>query len=293
VSTIVTLRDVLPRDGLQDLDYVVPTPAKVEIIARLRTAGLRWIEVSSMVSPRWVPQFADAEAVVSAAQDIDDLRLSVFVPNTRGLQRALQVGVDEVSLAIATTNKLSEENFAMSHQDALAEVSKVARIALDQGVGVTVTIGAAFACPFEGPVDPARVLELVKHLIALGVENIFLADTIGAASPTEIGELGARVVATAPAIPVGIHLHVRHDSADGVVEAVRAGAINIDVSTSGIGGCPFIPDPPGNVSATAVAARLAEEGIDCGQQLGALQSAELDVQLILEEVRERVSAKAH
>lgn len=293
MSTIVTLRDVLPRDGLQDLDYFVPTPMKVEMIARLRAAGMRWIEVSSMVSPQWVPQFADAEAVVSTAQGLDDLRLSVFVPNTRGLQRALQVGVDEVSLAIATTNKLSEENFAMSHHDALAEVSNVARAALDQGVGTTVTIGAAFGCPFEGPVEPARVLELVKHLIDLGVENIFLADTIGAASPAEVGELVARVVAAAPGVRAGIHLHVKHDSADGVVEAVRAGATNIDVSTSGIGGCPFIPDPPANVSATAVAARLANEGIDCGQQLSALQSAELDIQRILEEVREGASAQAH
>jgi hydroxymethylglutaryl-CoA lyase len=292
VNTQVAFREVLPRDGLQDME-LVPTRAKVALITRLCAAGLRWIEVSSMVSPRWVPQFSDAEIVVDEARRIDGLRVSVFVPNLRGLERAQRAGAHEVSLAVATTDTLSRANFGMSSVQAMSEVTRVVAAALENGLDASVTIGAAFACPFEGAVAPSRVLDLARTLAELGVTSIFIADTIGAARPPQIAAVVADVVEVVGAIPVGIHLHVTGDNADGVLEGVRAGAVFVDVSTAGIGGCPFVPDPPGNVSATAAARLLGENGIGYGQQLSALQQAETDVCQILKEVPAHASAQAH
>jgi hydroxymethylglutaryl-CoA lyase len=291
VSVHVDLREVLPRDGLQDLSYHVPTDVKVKLVARLRKAGLRWIEVTSLVSPRWIPQFADAEAVIAEAKKFDGLRIAAFVPNQHGLERALDAGVDEVSLAIAATDRLSQANFAMSRDEALVKMKSVVAAAVANGVEASVTIGGAFGCPFEGVVLPDRVLELAQHFVDFGVGSVVVADTIGVATPVQVGDLVGRVRAIADTARVGIHLHVDHGPG-GVVEGVRAGATVIDVSTSGIGGCPFVPDPPGNVSTTAAAMALDQEGVGYDQRLADLESAELDVQRMLEEVREDAAIRS-
>jgi hydroxymethylglutaryl-CoA lyase len=284
------LREVLPRDGLQDYASHVPTATKIAIVERLHAAGMRWIEVTSMVHPRWVPQFSDAEQVLAAANGLDGLVASVFVPNRRGLDRAVAHGVAEASLAVAATDTLSRENFAMDRAEALAEILRVIAEADRAGIRSTVTIGAAFGCPYEGPVAAADVVELARTLADSAVSAVLVADTIGCATEDQVPELVASVVAAVPDRPVGVHLHGAGATAD-VVRAVGAGARIIDSSTTGLGGCPFVPDAPGNVATELVLAGLAAAHVTTGLDLDAVTAAALDINRFLQEVSTHVSSE--
>ncbi|MDQ1503865.1 MAG: hydroxymethylglutaryl-CoA lyase [Actinomycetota bacterium] len=271
-------REVLPRDGFQDLDFFLPTETKVEIITALWSAGLRWIEVTSMVHPKWVPQFTDAEEVLARARQIEGLQTAVFVPNRRGLDRALAVGVDEVSLAVAGTDKLSEANFGMDRAVATAEVVRTAAAARQAGADVSVTIGGAFGCPYEGDVAPARVAEMARALAGEGIPTILLADTIGSATVAGVERLFATVASSCPGIALGAHYHGGAAAIDNVAAAVANGASILDSAIGGYGGCPFVPHAPGNVPTEAVAAWL-------GQGASALAECAVEVHRIIEEAR--------
>jgi hydroxymethylglutaryl-CoA lyase len=281
----VTIREVLPRDGFQDLPFHLPAVVKTEVIRRLWEAGLRWIEVSSLVSPRAVPQFSDAEKVIGAARRLADLKLSVFVPNRRGLARAIGAGADEVSLAVAATDSLSQSNFSMNRADALTEIAAVTGEALAQGLEVSITIGGALGCPFEGPVPVATVVSLAEQALEAGAGSIFVADTIGAGTPDRVGVVVAAVHAALGDAPLGIHLHGGEAATAGVLSAVAAGAEMVDASLTGLGGCPFVPNAPGNVSTEAVARCLDAEGISHPLDLGRLQTASADITRMIEQAR--------
>lgn len=290
-GTPIALREVLPRDGFQDFERQIPFEVKVAIIELLWGAGLRWVEVSSMVHPRWVPQFSDAEQVMAALSERDDLRKAVFVPNLRGLQRALDAGADEVSLAIASTDSLSLENFAMSRERALVEIRAMATIAHQAGRDVTVTIGGAFGCPFEGAVASDKVMALLTKILTLPLQSVFLADTIGVAGPDDVRRLVTTTCDEAGDLPVGIHLHGGAGAVDGVLAAVGAGATIVDSALTGLGGCPFVPDAPGNVSTELTVAALAEAGYALAVNADTLGQAARQVTELLEEVSdERATA---
>jgi hydroxymethylglutaryl-CoA lyase len=287
----VRLREVLPRDGLQDYAFHVPATTKIAIVERLHAAGMRWIEVTSMVHPKWVPQFSDAEQVLAAVNGLDGLVASAFVPNRRGLDRAVGHGVDEASLAVAATDTLSRENFAMDRAEALTEILRVVAEADSAGIRSTVTIGAAFGCPYEGPVAADDVVELVRRLVDSAVSAVFVADTIGCATEGQVPDLVAQVVAAVPDRPVGVHLHGAGATAD-VIRAVDAGARIVDSSTTGLGGCPFVPDAPGNVATELVIAGLVAEGVDAGLDLDAVTAAAHDINRLLQEVSDHVPSES-
>ncbi|MDO8211110.1 hydroxymethylglutaryl-CoA lyase [Conexibacter sp. CPCC 206217] len=285
----VSVREVLPRDGFQDERALIPTATKLAIVERLWQAGLRWIEVSSMVHPRKLPQFADAQELLAqlAERDLDGLVRSVFVPNRRGLERALAAGAQEVSLAVASTDTLSRENFGMDRDAALAEVLAVVAQAHAAGVRSSVTIGGAFGCPFEGAVAPETVSALASQLAQSAAESLFVADTIGVAKDGEVAALVGRLAFELPVIPLGIHLHGGPGAVGDVLAAIDAGATLVDASTSGLGACPFVPHAPGNVPTELVVAALHRAGVATDLDAAALSAAARDITHVLKEVRSR------
>lgn len=282
-AAAVRLREVLPRDGFQDLPRFVPTATKVRIIEALHRAGLRWIEATSMVHPKWVPQFEDAEAVIARIRHLAGLRLAVFVPNRRGLDRARAAGVDEVSLAVASTDTLARSNFNASRDEVVAEVRRVAEAAMSDGLEVSVTIGGAFGCPFEGPVPEALVRSLVAAFAADGVPTLLLADTTGMGGPEVAGRLVAAVAAAHPGVALGCHFHGGAGALPCVQAALEAGARLFDTSLSGYGGCPFVPDAPGNVPTEAVVALFAARGVALPLDAEAIRLCAASVHALLEE----------
>jgi hydroxymethylglutaryl-CoA lyase len=280
----IEIREVLPRDGFQDLDRHLPAATKIAVTRRLWDAGLRWIEVTSMVSPKWVPQFADAEEVLRAARGLDGLKASVFVANRRGLERALAVGADEVSLALASTDTLSQKNFNMDREEALAELGAVAATAREAGAEVSLTIGGALGCPYEGEVAPADVAALAARAVALEPASLFVADTIGVGTPAAVGAVVRAVREAAPGPKLGVHLHGGDASTESVLVAIGEGATVVDSALAGFGGCPFVPDAPGNVSTEAVSRALDAAGLSHAEDSGALLAAAAEVRSMIDAV---------
>jgi hydroxymethylglutaryl-CoA lyase len=258
------LVEVAPRDGLQDHPGFLPTADKVELVRRVLAAGVRRVEVTGFAHPDRVPALADAEAVLAALGDVpDDVRLSALVLNERGLDRALACSVREVTMVVVATDAFSVRNQGMSTADAVAAARRITTRAAGHGVAVGVTVAAAFGCPYEGPVAPGRVLDLVGQLAEAGPCEVVLADTIGTGRPQDVAEL-VTAVATRTGLPVRGHFHNTHGRAlDNALAALDAGAYALDGSLSGLGGCPSAPgsEDRGNLASEAFAAALAQRGL--------------------------------
>jgi hydroxymethylglutaryl-CoA lyase len=272
-SRQITVVEVGPRDGLQNEDVVVDTPAKVAYIEALVSAGLRRIEAVSFVHPKRVPQMADAEAVMADVPRRPGVRYAGLVVNRRGLERALDAGVDEVNMVVVATDTFSERNQGMPVAGAIAAFSAVATAAHAAGVAVTLTVGAAFGCPFEGEVSPERVADIVRRCADAGVDEVALADTIGVGVPADVHALVDAVRAVTPA-PLRCHFHnTRNTGYANALAAVEAGVSALDASSGGIGGCPFAPAATGNIATEDLAYALQRShvatGIDTGRLLAA------------------------
>lgn len=259
----IRLVEVGPRDGLQSVKALVPTEAKVAFINALSASGLTDIEVSSFVSPKWVPQLADAEAVFAAITRQPGVRYWALVPNLQGLERAQAARVDGVAVFTAASESFSRANTNATIAETLERFRPVIQAA---GVPVRGYVSTAFSCPFEGPVAPEAVRHVALELLALGCGEISLGDTIGRATP---GQVHALVDLLARDIPVeSMALHC-HDTFGQAIENVLAGAAlgisTFDGSAGGIGGCPYAPGAPGNVATEAlVAAFPGRTGVDAG-----------------------------
>lgn len=246
----IRLMEVGPRDGLQSVASLVPTEVKVACIDLLSTSGLTDIEVSSFVSPRWVPQLADAEAVFAAITRQPGVRYWALVPNAQGLERAQAARVDGVAVFTAASEAFSRANTNASIAETIERFRPVVRAA---GVPVRGYVSTAFSCPFSGPVAPASVHRVALELLALGCSEISLGDTIGRATADEVRTL---VELLARDIPVGqLALHC-HDTFGQAVANVQAGAAlgirTFDGSAGGVGGCPYAPGAAGNVATEAL-----------------------------------------
>jgi hydroxymethylglutaryl-CoA lyase/(R)-citramalyl-CoA lyase len=263
------LREVGPRDGLQNEEQVVPPETRAELVDRLAAAGLRRIEVASFVNPERVPQMAGAEEVVEAVDRRDDVVLSGLALNERGYDRLRSTGLDEVSFAVGATESFSQRNAGASVEAAIDDAERIVGRARDDGIRASVTISVAFGCPFEGPVDSGRVLEIAEKLTATEPDELVLADTIGVATPRAVKALMERVGALGR--PVGGHFHnTRNTGFANAYAALEAGASALDASVGGLGGCPFAPNATGNVATEDLVYLLEGEGVDTGVDLGAL-----------------------
>jgi len=269
----VGIVEVSPRDGLQDEPSLVPTEAKVALIERALDAGIGRVEAASFVRPDRVPAMADAEAVLAGVPRRRGARLAGLVLNRRGLARAVDAAVDEVNVVVLASETFSRRNQGMGVDDALATWAAVAAAARASGIRPTVTLGAAFGCPYEGPVAAGTVRELAVRAAESGPVEIALADTIGCAVPPEVAAM-VKGVATDTGLPVRVHLHnSRNTGFANALAAIEAGVATLDASIGGIGGCPFAPGATGNIATEDLVHLLDRMGVATGVALEPLLEA--------------------
>jgi isopropylmalate/homocitrate/citramalate synthase len=260
----VTICDVGPRDGLQNEPDVLEPAVRAELVNRLADTGLPAIEAVSFVHPGRVPQMAGAEEVVGALERREGVVYSGLVLNEKGFERFAATDLDALHFNVAATGSFSRRNANATPDEALAVLE---RIEPDRPASVSISV--AFGCPFEGYVDPERVLELAERATALGAEEIILADTIGVAVPRQVKSLLAEAAKRAPR--VGIHLHnTRNTGFAAAYAALEAGATVFEASVGGLGGCPFAPRATGNVATEDLVYLLHGEGVDTGVDLESL-----------------------
>jgi isopropylmalate/homocitrate/citramalate synthase len=263
------LREVGPRDGLQNEQQVVPPETRAELVDRLAAAGLARIEAASFVNPERVPQMAGAEEVVAALDRRDGVVYAGLALNERGYERLRETGLDEVSFAVAATESFSQRNAGASVEESLAAAEEIVTRAREDQIRASLTISVAFGCPFEGPVPPDRVVEIAERLARTEAVEIVLADTIGVATPTQVRRLVERVGELGK--PVGGHFHnTRNTGFANAYAALEAGVSMLDASVGGLGGCPFAPKATGNIATEDLVYLLEGEGVETGVDLDAL-----------------------
>ncbi|WP_107657004.1 hydroxymethylglutaryl-CoA lyase [Nocardia suismassiliense] len=264
----VTLVEVAPRDGLQNEPEMLAADDKVELVRRSVDAGLRRIEAVSFVNPRRVPQMADAEAVMAGVPRIDGVSYAGLVFNDRGLDRALAAGVDEINVVVVATDSFSRRNQGCSTLEGVERWAQLAARAREAGLLRTVTIAAAFGCPFDGEVSESTVLELIRRVAGAGPGEIAVADTIGVGTPDQVRALVAGAAAIAPEVGLRCHFHnTRNTGYANAVAALEAGVRVLDASTGGIGGCPFAPAATGNIATEDLLYSLDRMGIETGVRI--------------------------
>jgi hydroxymethylglutaryl-CoA lyase len=268
----VTIVEVSPRDGLQNEPVVLPTETKVELIGRLVAAGARRVEAVSFAHPKLVPAMADAEAVMERVPRPEGVSYAGLVLNRRGLDRALGSGVDEVNVVVCVSETFNRRNQNASTSESMQAAAEVIGRARGEGMFTTLTLATSFGCPFEGEVDPGRVVELATRGAAAGAHELCLADTIGAGVPSQVRDLVGRArdaVGAEP--PLRFHFHnTRNTGFANAVTAVELGARVLDASAGGIGGCPFAPRATGNIATDDLVFLLERMGLDTGYDLEAL-----------------------
>ncbi len=265
----VLVCDVGPRDGLQNESRTLEAVVRAELCDRLASAGLKRIEAASFVNPKLVPQMAGAEDVMAALHRKPGVSYAGLVLNDKGYERAVAAGVDEVHYAFAATDEFGRRNQNATTDEGLKTALALVARARSERMPITVTVSVAFGCPFEGPVPPERVLQIVEHLMAVPPDEICLADTIGVGVPSQVKELvgGARRLGAT----VGAHFHnTRNTGYANAVAALEEGAVSLDASVGGAGGCPFAPKATGNIATEDLAYLLRGIGIDTGIDIDAL-----------------------
>jgi hydroxymethylglutaryl-CoA lyase len=254
--------EVSPRDGFQNQPRPVTTDQKLRLIERLVASGVRRIEATSFVSPRRVPQMADADEVMAGVPRRDGVRYSALVANARGAERAVAAGADEINAVVLASDEFGRRNQGAERPAMVATYREIATIARAAGIDVTVTVGASFGCPFEGEVAVATVADLVGMLLDVPPNEICLADTIGVGVPAQVHALAAAVGAVAPGIDLRFHFHnTRNTGYANAVAALAVGAAALDASLGGIGGCPFAPLATGNIATEDLLYLLDRSGV--------------------------------
>ncbi|MFI6999228.1 hydroxymethylglutaryl-CoA lyase [Nocardia sp. NPDC050175] len=264
----VTLVEVAPRDGLQNESEIVSATDKIRLVHRSVDAGLRRIEAVSFVDPRRVPQMADAEAVMAGVPRVDGVSYAGLIFNDRGLDRALEAGVDEINVVVVATDSFSLRNQGCSTAQGVERWAKLAARARAAGLFRTVTIAAAFGCPFAGEVPEATVLELIRRVAAAEPDEIALADTIGVGTPDQVRALVVGAARIAPEATLRCHFHnTRNTGYANAIAALESGVRVLDSSTGGIGGCPFAPLATGNIATEDVLYTLNRMGVETGVRI--------------------------
>ena len=269
-----TIVEVGPRDGLQNERAAVSTADKVEFVNRLSAAHLPVIEVSAFVSPKWVPQMADAADVFAGIARRTGTRYTALVPNMAGLERARQAGVSDIAIFAASSETFSRRNINQTIDESLATYEQVCRTALAAGLRVRGYLSTAFGCPYEGDVAPARVADVAQRIADLGVFEVAVSDTIGIAHPGQVPRVLEAVLAKLPADRVALHFHdTRGTALANVLAALPFGISTFDASAGGLGGCPYAPGAAGNLATDDLIYMLDGLGAETGVSLEALSSA--------------------
>ena len=270
----MTIVEVGPRDGLQNEKAPIATADKIAFVDRLSEAGHSVIEVSAFVSPKWVPQMADAQQVFAGITRKPGVRYTALVPNPAGLERAMAAGVTEVAIFAAASETFSRRNINQSIDESLATYQKVCDQARAAGVAVRGYLSTCFFCPFEGAVDPARVAGVAARLLDLGVFEVAISDTIGAATPGDVLRVLGAVSERLPLQQIALHFHdTRGTALANVLAGLDYGVTTFDSSAGGLGGCPYAPGAAGNLATEDLLYMLNGLGIDTGVSIDAVASA--------------------
>lgn len=271
LSGKVHIKDVSPRDGFQNVAKWIPTEAKIEIINRLIAAGVKEIEVTSFMHPKWIPQLKDAEEVCAGIERRPGVKLLGLVPNRRGVERAIKAGIDGVGITMSASETHNQKNVNMSRQDSMAQARAAFELADANGLAFTGGVATAFGCPMEGEVPISSIELLIDNYVDMGVRHVRLGDSTGMANPGQVEDTVAHLLEKYPGVTMTLHFHnTRGMGLANVLAGLRAGARNFDGCVAGIGGCPYAPGATGNIDTIDFVHMLHEMGIDTGIDMLAL-----------------------
>jgi hydroxymethylglutaryl-CoA lyase len=267
----VTLYEVGPRDGLQNESRLIPTTDKIALIDALSATGLRAIEVTSFVNPKWIPQLADGGDVASRIARRPGVAYSALVPNRQGLEGAIKAGLTEVAVFLSASETHNKKNVNKTIAATLEAFRETVPPALERGMKVRAYVSTVFGCPYEGAVDPGKALELCHALKALGCYQVSLGDTIGVGTPRQVRDVLTRVLAEIPAAEVAVHFHdTRGTALANILVSIELGITTVDAALGGLGGCPYAPGASGNVATEDVVYMLEGMGVTTGIDLDKL-----------------------
>ena len=267
----VKIVEVAPRDGLQNEKTLISVATKVELVDRLARAGFANVEAVSFVSPKWVPQMADGAQVMAGIQRQPGTIYSALTPNLRGFEAALAAKADEVVIFGAASEAFSQKNINCSIAESIARFEPVAQAAKDAGLRLRGSISCALDCPYQGPIDIPAVLDVVKRMLALGCDEIDIADTIGTGTPKRVGQLMKAVTELAEPGRFSGHFHDTYGQAlANILASMQAGISIFHSSVAGLGGCPYAKGATGNVATEDVLYMLHGMGIETGIDLDAV-----------------------
>ncbi|MEX3745159.1 hydroxymethylglutaryl-CoA lyase [Lysinibacillus xylanilyticus] len=270
----VTLKEVGPRDGLQNEKTHMATADKVQLVNLLSQTGLNYIEVTSFVHPKWIPQLADAVEVLQAIKRQKDITYAALVPNMRGLERALQADVDEVSVFMSASESHNKNNINKTINETFPIVEEVVVGAKAAHKKVRGYISTVIGCPYEGYIQPEKVLRVIEKLLEMGIDEISLGDTIGVAVPTQVESLLAELLKRYPVENFAMHFHdTRGTALANIVKSLEMGITKFDSALGGLGGCPYAKGASGNVATEDLLYLLNEMGIKTGVELNKVLEA--------------------
>ena len=267
-----TIIEVGPRDGLQNEGKLVKTEDKLQFIAALQQAGIQEMELTSFVSPKWVPQMADATEIVAQTKKVG--RQFVLTPNERGINAALESGAQSLAVFVGVSDTFNKKNINKTTEESMEALKPLILNLKKQGVFVRACISTAFYCPFEGAVSPEATLALCRQFVDLGVDELSVADTIGMANPKESYELFKKLAEAFPEVLMTAHFHdTRRMALANISAALQAGVTRFDASAGGLGGCPFAPGATGNIATEDVVNMLHSMDVQTGINLDLLCQA--------------------
>ena len=270
----VRVVEVGPRDGLQNIGQTVPTEVKARFVDMLSAAGLPIVEVTSFVSPRAVPQLADAAEVFAAITKRPGARYPVLAPNIKGMERALVSGARDVAVFTAASEGFTRHNINMTTDESLQAFAPVIELARREDIGVRGYVSTAFGCPYDGYVPPARVREVTRRLFDLGVDEVSIGDTIGVATPGSVRVVLDALLREFPVERLAVHFHdTRGTALANVLAALERGVATVDSAAGGLGGCPYAPGAAGNLATEDLLYMLHGMGIETGVDLDAVSAA--------------------
>ncbi len=279
MSETVTIIEVGPRDGLQSEPTILETETKIELVKRALNCGIKSVEVASFVNPKKVPQMADAEKVLENLPRSADSNYIGLVFNHRGFERARDAGVDEIGFVVVASETFNKKNQGTSIAESIDIWSDIAKQAQNSGMRASIMISAAFGCPFEGEIDESTIAFIAERVLKAGPDQLALADSIGAGAPGQVKSLVKLVKSIDPDTPVRCHFHnTRNTGLANAFAAFESGAVALDSSIGGMGGCPFAPAATGNIPTEDLVYMLERSGVNTGISLPELIETSLWLQ---------------
>jgi len=278
----IYIQEVVTRDGLQAESAFVPTEQKIDLINRLSRTGYAKIEVSSFTSPKAIPMLADAEAVMQGIDRVPGVEYTVLIPNLKGAERALSVGVDEFNLVMSVSEAHNQANLKMSCEDSFKGLTSVIELAHANNTAVNISLSTSFGCPMSGITSLAELMHWVDRFAATGIRGITICDTTGMANPAQVQSVCEAVQAKYPKLQWTLHFHnTRGMGLANALAAVKSGIDRFDSSLGGLGGCPYAPGATGNICTEELVHMLDLMGFDTNMQIDALLDCSKDLQSLI------------